>query len=454
MNRTEYLNSLTEQIRNRHAKELVLTEINAHIEDQREAYLLEGMDEEKAEEMAVKEMGNPVDAGIQLDRIHRPKTDVWMFGAMAILTLIGIIMQSIIVSQYDNSAVSNTYQMRTIQYNLIGFAVMALVYFGDYRILARHIWPIYGAYLAGSIFSLHFLLFAYHQYIRFGHTIAILFVPLFAAICYRFRDQRGKGILKAAGILVFNTLLLLLSGTYISASMFLSFIACLLTLCAAAGKGIFGGRKKLQTGILAASIVGIPALFFGDIFLLGGRFLHLAEYQIMRIRVMLNPSLYADAAGYQTLLVRGQLSDASLLGGGTIGKVGELTGAWCDYVLICLTAYFGLLAAFLVVGIIAAYFLRALHISLTQRNRLGFLLGISCSSILILKTVVYVAMNFGIGLTVSIDMPFLTYGLHCTIINFLFMGIILSVHRNTNLLPEPKETAPRFRLRIERVEGK
>lgn len=454
MNRTEYLDSLTEQIRNKHAKELVLAEITAHIEDQREAYLLEGMEEEKAEEMAVKEMGNPVDTGIQLDRIHRPKTDVWMLGAMVILTLAGIIMQSIIVAQYNNSVVSNTYQMRTIQYNLIGFAVMALVYFGDYRVLGRHIWSIYGVYLAGSIFTLHFLLFAYHQHIRFGHTVAILFVPLFAAICYRFRGQKGRGVFKAAALLCLNTLLLLLSGTYISATMFLSFITCLITLCAAAGKGIFGGRKKLQTGILAAAIVGIPALFFGDVLLLGGRFFHLAEYQIMRIQVMLNPSLYADAAGYQTLLVRGQLLGASLLGGGTIGKVGELTGAWCDYVLICLTAYFGLLAAFLVVGIIAACFLRALHISLTQRNRLGFLLGISCSSILILKTIVYVAMNFGIGLTVSIDMPFLTYGLHCTIINFLFMGIILSVYRNTNLLPELKGTAPRFRLRIERVEGK
>ena len=455
MNRTEYLNSLTEQIRNKHAKEMVLAEITAHIEDQREAYLLEGMDEEKAEEMAVKEMGNPVDTGMQLDRIHRPKTDFWMLGAMVILTLVGIIMQSIIVSQYDNSAVSGTYQMRTIQYNLIGFAVMALVYFGDYRILGRHIWKIYGVYLAGSIFSLLVPLFAYyHQYIRFAHTVATLFVPLFAAICYRFRGQKGRGVLKAAGLLCLNTLLLLFFGTYISASMILSFITCLITLCAAAGKGIFGGRKKLQTGILAAAIVGIPALFFGDVLLFGGRFLHLAEYQIMRIRVMLNPSLYADAAGYQTLLVRDQLSGASLFGGGSIGKVGELSGAWCDYVLICLTAYFGLIAALLVVGIIAAFFLRTLHISLIQSNRLGFLLGISCSSILIFKTIVYVAMNFGIGLTVSIDMPFLTYGLHCTIINFLFMGIILSVYRNTNLLPEPKNSAPRFRLRIEQVEEK
>ena len=36
------------------------------------------MGEDEAEEMAVKEMGNPVDTGVQLDKIHRPKTDVWI----------------------------------------------------------------------------------------------------------------------------------------------------------------------------------------------------------------------------------------------------------------------------------------------------------------------------------------------------------------------------------------
>ena len=61
MNRTEYLKSLTEQIRNKNAKTLVLEEITAHIEDQKQAYLLDGMGEDEAEEMAVKEMGKSLD---------------------------------------------------------------------------------------------------------------------------------------------------------------------------------------------------------------------------------------------------------------------------------------------------------------------------------------------------------------------------------------------------------
>lgn len=456
MNRTEYLTSLTEQIQNKNARALVLEEITAHIEDQKEAYLLEGYEEEAAEEMAVKEMGNPVDAGSKLNKIHRPKTDVWMLAAMVLLTLIGIVMQSIISAGYGSPQVTDGLSVRSVLFNLAGFSLMLPVCLADYRILGKYIWYIYGAYLLIAFLLPRATMYygEYGHHWQLGQTLSILFVPLFAALCYHFRGEKGRGILKALGLLLLNMFLLLFFGYYTSASMILAFMACLITLCAAAFKGVFGGRKKLQTGLLLASTVGIPALFFGDVILFDGHFLFLAEYQVRRIQVMLNPAAFASEAGYQTLLVRSQLSEASLFGGGNVGKVGELSGAWCDYVLICLTAYFGLFIALAVVLIIAAYFLRSLHISLMQSNRLGFLLGIACSSILILKTVVYVAMNLGVGPTVSIDMPFLTYGLHCTLINFLFMGIILSVYRHTNLLPESRETPAHFRLKFERATGK
>ena len=453
MNRAEYLTTLTEQIQNKNARKLVLEEITAHIEDQKEAWLLEGMDEEEAEKLAVKEMGNPVDTGAKLNKIHRPKTDVWMLAAMVILTLIGIVMQSIISAGYDSPQVVAGLSGRTVLFNLAGFALMSLVCFADYRILGKYIWYIYGFYLSMAFLlpraSMYYAEYGRHW--QLGQTLSILFVPLFAALCYHFRGEKGLGIFKAMGMLLLNMFLLLLFGYYTSASMILAFMACLITLCAAAFKGIFGGRKKLQAGLLLTAVIGIPTLVLGDVMLFDGRFLFLAEYQIRRIQVMLHPAAFAGEAGYQTMLVRSELSEASLFGGGSVGKVGELSGAWCDYVLICLTAYFGLFIALAVVLLITAYFLRSLHISLMQSNRLGFLLGISCSSILILKTVVYVAMNLGVGPVVSIDMPFLTYGLHCTLINFLFMGVILSVYRNTNLLPEYRQTAARFRVRIERV---
>nr|MDE6951699.1 permease prefix domain 1-containing protein [Lachnospiraceae bacterium] len=78
MNRTEYLKSLTEQIQNKNARQLVLEEVAAHIEDQKEAYLLSGKSAEEAEELAVKEMGDPIEAGTTHNQIQRPKTDFCM----------------------------------------------------------------------------------------------------------------------------------------------------------------------------------------------------------------------------------------------------------------------------------------------------------------------------------------------------------------------------------------
>lgn len=452
MNRTSYLESLTGQIRDKHAKELVRAEMSAHIEDQKEAYLLEGKEEGEAEALAVREMGDPVEVGARLDKIHRPKTNIWMLGAMAALTLTGIVMQSIICSVSADPYVASHYTTRTILFNLIGLCMMLSVYFADYRILGRYIWRIYGLYLIGC--GVLWRLPAFDSFGRaliLGKSVCFLFVPLFAAICYYFRGEKGKGIVKTLGILFFNMLFLLLSGCYMSAGLLLTFTACLITLCAAAFKGIFGGRRKLQAGGLLAFTLGLPALLFGDVLLFHGRFLSLAEYQIQRIQVMLMPFAYKGEAAYQTLLIRSQLSDVSLFGSREIGEIGGLSGAWSDYVLTCLTSYFGLLLAAAVVTAVVAFLLRSLHIAFTQDNRLGFLLGISCSSILLLKTIVYVAMDLGVGPIVGIDMPFLTYGLHCTVLNFLYIGIIFSVYRNTKLLPELKNVPPRIRLRFERA---
>ena len=71
----EYLKLLMEQIRCKKAHPYIRNEIQGHIEDQIEANLMEGMTKEEAEKAAVKDMGNPVEVGISLDRICQCHTD-------------------------------------------------------------------------------------------------------------------------------------------------------------------------------------------------------------------------------------------------------------------------------------------------------------------------------------------------------------------------------------------
>lgn len=450
MNRTEYLNTLTEQIENKNVRELIQSEIAAHIEDQKEAYLSAGMEEKEAEEQAVNEMGDPVDAGIRLNKVHRPKTDQWMVAGILILTVVGIVMQIILFAGWDNAKISGSYPVRTILYNLAGFVVIAFVSLCDYRLIEKYILLLYPVYLLCGFVSFR-IIGSWNRMLLAGQMLNMAFVPLFAAFVYYFRGERWKGIFKSLGLLFVNMFLLLLIGCYTSGTMLISAAVCMITMIAAAAKGIFGGNHKKQAGILTAVFVGIPALFIGDILIFDGKHLFMAAYQIKRIQVLFNPEAFADSEGYITTTIRSQISAAGLIGGGDLGRLGELNGCWSDYVLACLTSYFGILAAALVVFIIAAFMVRSLHVSVKQKNRLGFLIGISCSSLLILKTAVYMAMNFGIGPVIGIDMPFLTFGFSNTMMNALFIGLIFAVYRNTNLLPEPKGEKVRLRLRLEKA---
>ena len=67
-------------------------ELEDHIKDQKCDYMTEGMEPSEAEEAAVLEMGDPVEVGIEMDRIHRPKMAWKMIGLIAVLNLAGILL--------------------------------------------------------------------------------------------------------------------------------------------------------------------------------------------------------------------------------------------------------------------------------------------------------------------------------------------------------------------------
>ena len=76
MRMDEYLRTVTEQVRCSKMHDSIAEELKDHILDQAEAFEEEGTDHEKALELAVKEMGDPVETGVALDRIHRPHMSV------------------------------------------------------------------------------------------------------------------------------------------------------------------------------------------------------------------------------------------------------------------------------------------------------------------------------------------------------------------------------------------
>ena len=88
-----YLNIVSEQMRCKRARPAVLKELKDHIEDQKDDYMTAGMTAQEAEEEAVRQMGDPVEVGVSLDRLHRPKMEWKLLSYIFLLSILGMVLQ-------------------------------------------------------------------------------------------------------------------------------------------------------------------------------------------------------------------------------------------------------------------------------------------------------------------------------------------------------------------------
>lgn len=91
MKADKYLQALTKRIENSRIRKEIMREYQDHIEDCKEALMESGMSEEEAEAEAVRQMGDPGEAGREMNRLYREVLDLNMaiwFLACTVLTLL------------------------------------------------------------------------------------------------------------------------------------------------------------------------------------------------------------------------------------------------------------------------------------------------------------------------------------------------------------------------------
>lgn len=391
----EYMNSLLEQIENHHAKVLVKREFQNHIEEQKEAYQSEGMPEDEALQEAVRQMGNPVDTGVQLNKLHRPKFPGKLLGVSAMLTAAGIFVQLLIYFKMRGSedviSMINI-PFRTVVYNLIGFAVMACLIFMDYSFWGRYAYCLYIGYLMltavpwilDNIFS---IVVTVNSDYGMTYFITALFPLVLAGLIYRNRGYGTAGFMRCmlltAVVLIINKLVLQHGISRIIETA----VICTALLVAAAARGIFDSKRK-HLGLICTGIAGV--------FAIGAAFFLLTAPESPRSGI-------------------------------------DLVS---DYIAASLFSCLGILAGTAVLAALVIFAIYTLRVSLRQSNRLGMLLGCAASISLLVRTALLTAGNLGFGWSIATSVPFLMYGLRNAVLNAVFVGILLSVYRSSTILPE------------------
>ena len=192
----EYIKTLLEQVRCKKAHSMIEEEIRGHIEEQTEANIASGMTEEEAIKEAVKDMGSPVEAGISLDRIHRPQMAWNMVIVMAVITIISIVIHALIGKDGLGSS-------KFAFYSIVGFLIMLGVYRIDYSFMAKYAKVIAGAFIlylvamnVGNIGvrvnGVNGLRIAGVQISTFA--VMMLYIPVYGAVLYQYYGSRWTGI--------------------------------------------------------------------------------------------------------------------------------------------------------------------------------------------------------------------------------------------------------------------
>lgn len=447
---SSYLTTVAEQIRWKRARPVVISELEQHLEDQRDVFISEGYD--NAEQLAVEEMGDPVSVGTELDFIHRPKPQWGLLSLTILLALAGMVLR-ICFDSHQPIYHAAPDPVNTVLSFVLGCGVLLAGYFLDYARLARHGWKLYIAALVISVLSL-VLSPVIHGIFYYTRYVILCFPVVYAFLLYSCRGKGYLGLLPAmvCGIpmvlicivtpYIFGLLLFLLTG-----------FALLFTASYYDWFGL-GRRKSLLFLCICTAVIlciSFCYLFF-DLDLLVGLGAR-GSYFSWRLDTALHPEKDPLGQGYQAMVIRSAIGAARWLGEGALFSSlpyeQTMPNADSDNLLTTLVYKLGWLPFLMVVLAFSLLMVWLIYRCLKHKSQLGRLVALSVVLSLFLQALCSTVWNLGFTLVGGATFPLVTGDLN-TIINMGLIGLALSVFRGESIARDQPYSVkrPRYRVKI------
>lgn len=447
----QYLEKLLSQIRCKKARPFIAEELKNHMECQIEDNLQEGMEYEEAERKAVEDMGDPIEVGISLDRIHKPRMAWGLLLLMAVISVFGIWVQCSILSQ-DSYQNLDAFSQAVYRGNVasfvvsvcIGFILGCLVYFLDYTGIAKYAkvigWVIIalGVLVVVGFFGVD--LHGVRYRVGFGALsvavapLMMFYVPVYAGILYKYRNGEWKEFLKALMWMIVPVFIAFKIPNVAAAGIML--VSMFLQLMAAVLKGWFRIPIKRTIVCLWTAILILPATILGMLY----SFHLLEQYQEDRIRSFLAGT---GEGSFLTGRIRALLTKAQWWGCSDAQVIGNLPEFNRDYIFTYVITTYGGLIGLLIIVVLVALILSVFSIAFKQKNELGLVMGVGCGSLLLVNLGVNVLGAIGAIPPVSSFLPFFSLGRDNVLLSYVLVGIVMSIYRFKDVYPAKVEMEPR-----------
>ena len=159
----------------------------------------------------------------------------------------------------------------------------------------------------------------------------------------------------------------------------------------------------------------------------------LQDYQRDRLVLFLDPAKDPLGGGYHLLQSTVGIGSGGLFGmgllQGQLTKLRFIPEQHTDFIFSALGEETGFLGTILVVIGFALLMGRLLQVAGQSRSDFESLVVIGVATMLIFQVVVNIFMTIGLGPVTGIPLPFMSYGRSAMVVNFLALGLCLSVSR-------------------------
>lgn len=437
-----FLDKVCNEIKYEPVKLGISEELKLHIQEIKEDYQNQGMEEEKAEEKAVSQMGEAEEIGRKLNKVHKPKLDWQLLLLIIILMIFGIV-----VAILKEPTMNDSYLESTIIYMILGIILSIGIYFFDYRKIKNYSNIIY--LIASVIMMLPILIGGYtvnglrHIYLFnisiFPPTIA---VPLYliAFIGFIVNYDKNKKIhieIKSKKILVNKDLIKILICSIISLILMINIPSLANTVILGMAYFIITTVKIVQNKENRVKnlviLYGIPLILMSFVM-----FVLIAEspYRFGRVISSFYPEYDPNGSGYIGMLQKNILENSKLIGEAdteVISSDDYIISMESNFTFIYLLGKTGVLVAGLLVCTIILTSMKLIINAKSIKEQYGKYLIIGISSLYVLQSFATILMNVNMGIQTNVNLPFVTYGGVYFIVNILTIAIIFSVYRRKDI---------------------
>lgn len=417
-----WLEEAIAQMRWKRARPRAADELSGHLNDQYAAFQSKGMEENTAAAATIREMGDPVATGTELDRAWRPRPDRITLGMVLLFAAIGTLLQ-FILRPADGMG-----WLGLPEKYMIGVLCLFLAYFLDYTTIGKFAVPLYFIWLVGGLIILQLDQPVYGQFYHLKQWIS-WFPLLFAGILYTQRGKGDTGILCCLGA-VFSLCVLCMAAPS-AGKMVHIVMVCTIVLLLATARGVFGKRTGKRL-LLAASpvLLGMAGLLYC---------LHSSPHIRTRLYYAFFPTADPLGSGFvgtgiQYLLFNIPVDsvDCAKYAPALLDQNLGLT----DFLLVNLKYHWGWPAFALVLTALAVLLWRGLRIVQRQKGLLAWCVGLTIVLTLAVQVFAYVRQNLGILFALADGLPLFSFGGVYFCQTMVLLGLLLSVQRTGALESE------------------